>query len=144
MVLVARLNEQASTTPSCYMGGSHVDVDRTVQRGAEVLTKHEDLFGIAVGVEGDAVLLVASGELDVAAQDEFTASAEALLPLMADVIVDLSDVSFMDSSGLHALLHLRVSAVAAGGSLVVRSPSPQVQRLLELTRTEEMLGYHPR
>jgi anti-anti-sigma factor len=52
------------------------------------------------------------------------------LPDGADVI-DLGDLSFMDSSGLHAFeLYART---LEPGPLVLRNPSPLVRRLFELT-----------
>lgn len=52
------------------------------------------------------------------------------------VTLDLHGVTFMDCSGLHALVNARSRAVAAGGSLRVAAPSREVQRLLRLTGLE--------
>jgi anti-anti-sigma factor len=49
------------------------------------------------------------------------------------VVVDLCDLSFMDSSGLGALHSARRRALKNGGTLVVCRPSPMVSRVLEIT-----------
>lgn len=49
------------------------------------------------------------------------------------VVVDLCEVTFIDSSGLGALHAARRVAIENGGSLVVCRPSPLVYRVLEIT-----------
>lgn len=48
------------------------------------------------------------------------------------VVIDLSAVSFMDSSGLRALLEARQTSLDAGASFAIARPSEAVQRVLEL------------
>lgn len=49
------------------------------------------------------------------------------------VVVDLSQLTFIDSSGLGALHVARQRAIKGGGNLVVSRPSPMVRRVLEIT-----------
>src|SRR4051812_25379338 len=49
------------------------------------------------------------------------------------VIVDLSDVEFLDSSGLRALVHGARTVEGGGGRLLVEGASGAVERVLELT-----------
>lgn len=49
------------------------------------------------------------------------------------VVLDLQEVTFMDCSGVRALLEARRRAVAAGGSLHLAAPSQHVRTLLRLT-----------
>jgi len=49
------------------------------------------------------------------------------------VVVDLSQLSFMDSSGLGAIHVARRTAIENGGNLVVCRPAPMVHRVLEIT-----------
>jgi anti-anti-sigma factor len=51
----------------------------------------------------------------------------------SNVVLDLSGVTFMDASGLRALLVCQRAANQAGGSLSLRSPSRSVLDLLLLT-----------
>ena len=79
------------------------------------------------------------GELDMATAPEVQAR---LAVHRGPAILDLHQVTFIDSTGLRALV------VAAQGrhraeSLVLRAPSPAVRRLLELTELTEQLAIEP-
>ena len=54
------------------------------------------------------------------------------------LIVDLSDVGFMDSSGLSVLISAFKQARAVKGDVVLLNPSPTVQTLIELTRMQQV------
>ena len=56
------------------------------------------------------------------------------------VELDLSGVTFIDSSGLHVLLELAGRVEATGGSVLIRNPAPAVQRLLAITLLESKFG----
>ncbi|MFF2384476.1 STAS domain-containing protein [Streptomyces sp. NPDC058108] len=49
------------------------------------------------------------------------------------VILDLTGVTFCDSSGLNSLLRLRRRAQDGGGQLALAAPSRQMMRLLSIT-----------
>lgn len=49
------------------------------------------------------------------------------------IVVDLSQLTFMDSSGLGAIHAARREAIKGGGNLVVCRPTPIVHRVLEIT-----------
>ncbi|MGA1838161.1 STAS domain-containing protein [Herbiconiux sp. 11R-BC] len=55
------------------------------------------------------------------------------------VVVDLSRVPFMDSSGLGALISCLKSAREAGGDLRIVSPSAQVSMVLKLSNVDKIL-----
>lgn len=79
---------------------------------------------------------VLSGELDMAYTE---ALAEAVAPLVeqpGDVIVDLQALSFIDSSGLLALL--RTADQVQDGNLVLRKPSDPVRRVLDLVELPDV------
>jgi anti-anti-sigma factor len=74
--------------------------------------------------------LIVEGEVDLAAAD---ALRDALLGSAAagTSVVDVSGVTFIDSTGLHVLL-TAARALNGTGPLVVRSPSRAVRRLLSI------------
>jgi anti-anti-sigma factor len=98
-----------------------------------------ELFSVSAQTDGDSAVITAAGEFDLAAASEFTACADPLLPAAQHVVIDLRDVSFLDSSGLNALLTYRRSANAAGGAISLRSPTDRVRRLLELAGVTDIL-----
>jgi anti-sigma B factor antagonist len=84
---------------------------------------------IAVGHRGDWTLLTVSGEIDMATVPELARVGETL---DGDLILDLSGVAFIDSSGLGELLRF-----ARRPAKLVMVASPAVRRLLDLTRVED-------
>ena len=85
---------------------------------------------------GGRVVLHISGELDLVSEPLLAAAlAEAQ---GRPVRIDLSELAFMDSTGLRALL----SAARESGDLQLSGPlQAPVRRLLELTQTLEILPY---
>jgi anti-anti-sigma factor len=81
-------------------------------------------------IEGGRVFVL-SGELDVKTSqglaDRLTGSPGSL------VVLDLSQLTFMDSSGIGAIHTARRISIKDGGTLVVCRPSPLVHRVLEIT-----------
>jgi anti-sigma B factor antagonist len=87
-------------------------------------------------IEDDAVVLSLRGELDLTSAPLFERellAAESGKPRR--VIIDLSGLEFMDSTGLRALLIARERAQENGHELALRRGPRQVQRVLELTKT---------
>jgi anti-anti-sigma factor len=77
---------------------------------------------------------ILSGELDRSTVDRFEAALDGTRDAGARdagarVVLDLSRVTFVDSSGVRSLIGLGRSL---GSSLVLRDPSPRVRRVLEL------------
>ena len=72
-----------------------------------------------------------SGELDAHTATALTQTM-SVLP-SGEVIVDLADVSFVDSSGLRVLLDATNRARGAGGDLVIASPQASIRRLIDIS-----------
>ena len=92
--------------------------------------------------EGDAVVVALNGELDLASAPELERElreAEAANP--ARVIIDLSGLGFMDSTGLQALLRTRERASSSAYELALRRGPHQVQRVFELTKTADAFSF---
>jgi anti-sigma B factor antagonist len=73
-------------------------------------------------IRGDCVAVVAQGELSHATADDLRGAVDraAGTPTVATVAVDLSEVDFIDSSGVTALLAARLRCETAGVELRVR------------------------
>ena len=93
--------------------------------------------------ECDALVVVAlRGELDVAEAVRVLAELSVVTAYKRDIIVDLTDLGFIDSSGLAALARVRKRARHAGGDLLLAAPQQQVRRLLTLTRLIDVFSVH--
>jgi anti-anti-sigma factor len=94
----------------------------------------EDL--LIINLDGETGLRL-SGELD-------TLSASKLVEALAKfqgpgpIRVDLSELTFIDSSGLHAIASA-ASAVNGAGPVILEGASPMVLRVFEITN----LARHP-
>lgn len=73
------------------------------------------------------------------ARDQF---ASAIADGNPKLVVDLSDVSFVDSAGLGSLIGGMRAARQAGGDLRIASPSEQSRMLLSLTSLDQVLKIH--
>ena len=60
-----------------------------------------------------------------------------------DLRVDMSEVAFMDSSGLRVLIDTHRRAEAAGGRLVLEHPSSAVSRIIEISGLADHLVVEP-
>ncbi|MFC9583447.1 STAS domain-containing protein [Streptomyces yangpuensis] len=56
----------------------------------------------------------------------------------AEIVVDLSGLSFCDSSGLGVLVHARQTAAEHGRHISLRDPQPQFRRLLEMSGADSL------
>ena len=99
-------------------------------------------FGCWNRAEGPGVnRVMLSGELDMATAPQLAdALAEAPRDCVA-LIVDLSELAFMDSTGLKTILSAHARFAEAGCRLVLIAGRPQVQKVFELTGTQERLEF---
>jgi anti-sigma B factor antagonist len=90
--------------------------------------------------EGDAVTVAVAGELDLSTVDQLDAAIrEAEKTEVNRIVVDLSALSFVDSTGLGVLLDAIKRSRRNGNRLsFVLSKHEAVVRLLDLTCTTEM------
>ncbi|MGK5448628.1 STAS domain-containing protein [Streptomyces radiopugnans] len=92
----------------------------------------------------DRFLLVLAGELDHHNADRIVDGVRSALGAGATtVLLDLSHVSFLDSTGITRLLLADRAVRAAGGRLALIAPSEPVRRLLSLTGVDQVLASHP-
>ena len=105
--------------------------DQTTQLEVEIIAVEEHQHG--------AVLRL-SGEVDLAtAQRLVTAFLELADRRLTEVIIDASLVTFMDSTGVHALTQGK-ARIHEVGSRIALITSPQVRRVLELIFPEPLFA----
>lgn len=105
-------------------------------------------LAVEVAVTDRSTVVSVRGEVDVAtapivrgALTEVEARRRGLGT--PSVVVDLSGVTFIDACGLGVLVGAARSARGAGHALALRDPSPQVLRLLEMTRLLDVFRVEP-
>jgi len=89
---------------------------------------------VALTQEESCLIAALSGELDVATVPRARAQLEAALtPGIKGLVLDVSRVTFMDSSGLGFLLGRYRWFMERGGAVAVAGARSQVKRVLELS-----------
>jgi anti-sigma B factor antagonist len=97
-------------------------------RGAGV---NQQVLQIEVRNGADVVEVSLIGDVDMATEEQVV---DALSPFAGRaVIVDLSRVGFIDSSGMRALVLGKRASDAAGGSVALRAPSSEATRVLDIS-----------
>lgn len=99
---------------------------------------------LGVAVSTDRTVLTVSGELDMDTAPDLTQAADVLDLRGQTLALDLSDVTFVDSSGLNALLALRHRVDVAGGTLELIGLCEQALHLLDLTGTRSLFTLRTR
>ena len=85
--------------------------------------------------EGAAVIVV-EGDIDIVTAPELRAELDSLVP-GGDVVVDLCETPFMDSTGLHVLL--KANSDLPGALHIACVPGGPVQRLFDVARAGDAL-----
>ena len=81
----------------------------------------------------DATVVGCTGHLIIETAPHLKTEVKALLANKRRIILDLTDLTHMDSSGLGALVALYISAKAANCQLQLVNLSPRIRALLSLT-----------
>jgi anti-anti-sigma factor len=105
----------------------------------------EDQAPFAVEVERRSpglFLVRLVGELDMATGSDLSETLRRVggsPPFQ--VVVDLSQLTFIDSSGLNAFAASSRAVTEAGGSVVFAAPSPHVARVLEIVQLPDAMRF---
>jgi anti-sigma B factor antagonist len=103
-----------------------------------------DRLAVAVAPDGPGRFVVTlAGELDLAAADGFWAELEPLIEPAGMVVLDGTELSFLDSSGLRVLLLANTRAKELGARLRLVAPHRAVRRTLELTGANDLVTTFP-
>jgi anti-anti-sigma factor len=92
-------------------------------------------FEIMSGPDGEVRLI---GEFDLASVDTFEAAVAPCAAGRREVIFDLSDLEFLDSSGIRAIVEFALARPDKG--VVLKGARPNVRKVIELTGIEGRSG----
>jgi anti-sigma B factor antagonist len=104
-------------------------------------------MGRAFEVDGEGVLdapgVAVRGEVDINAVEELEAAIDAAIRDSAGAfVIDLTDVDFIDSTGLHVLLRARALLGRQDRALAVVCPFGPVRRVFELSGVSELFALY--
>lgn len=85
---------------------------------------------------------VVAGELDLATVPRLEEALEAPVRRADRLVVDLSECSFVDSSGLRALMTARAASESAGGSFALVTSAAGLMRVLAIAGLDSVFEIH--
>ena len=90
---------------------------------------------------GPVTTIVCHGKVVNETSGQLKEVVKPLIPLGGRIVLDLTDVSYMDSTGLGALVGLKVSALREGYcKLELVNLSPRVKELLRLSNLTQLFS----
>ena len=87
----------------------------------------EPVLRVEVTREGDGALVRIEGEVEF-----------ATAPRLRATLLDLAEVSFLDSAGISLLIQAKKRLTNAGSDLVLRAPQANIRRVLEISGVTEL------
>lgn len=114
-----------------------------VCRGAESSQAISGVMGPSVRVEvtgRDAIVVHPVGEIDYSSLEPLReALLDARIAGVREIVVDLGEVTFLDSQGLAVILYAHQRQRSAGGRLVLRNLNQETHRLLDVTNLSSVI-----
>jgi anti-anti-sigma factor len=96
-------------------------------------------FRCDVARDGEVIRITLAGELDLASAGEVEPILRATGP--EPRLLDLRELTFMDSSGLRLILSAHAAARREGRSLEIVPGPPAVQRVFQICGVEDQLRF---
>ncbi len=103
-------------------------------------TPAKNSLTFSVEHKGDAALVHCRGRLVSGLCGEFYDKIHALIPENKRIVLDLTDLAFVDSMGLGTLVRLYVSAKSGGSCLQLINLGKQIRELLGMTHLLSLFG----
>ena len=99
------------------------------------MTIEPETFSMSRSTRRSPELVTLAGELDMAHAPAVAETLDALSDNERPVIVDLTELTFIDSSGIHAILRPRPQQ----GVVVLVCPQGNISRVLSVTKIDRVL-----
>lgn len=98
---------------------------------------------VAINFEGTTANIVLSGNVDYSMQEEIRNANQTVLSngQIQEICVDFTEVTFLDSSVIRALLTLQKEADAAGKSLVLLNCNDMTREVFEIGGFDRMFRF---
>lgn len=98
------------------------------------------LFEVKTSAEDGRAVVTLAGECDLTVRDALTTALLAAVDSAPVIVVDLAELRFIDSSGVHSLITGHHAAQRQGRRLQVVNARGTVARVLEMTGVSELLA----
>ncbi len=108
----------------------------------EVEPAPEPLIIRQIRTTDNVTVVEAQGEIDLATTSQLAAALHEAAGIGPHVIVDLSAVTYMDSSGFGTLLSATKKLRPGGGTLYLAGGNSNIERMLVITRLNTIFSIH--
>lgn len=89
--------------------------------------------------EGDVLIIKIIGRLTANCAEEFKQSLLTSAKNSKKILLDLSQMDYIDSTGLGVLVFTHQETTHQGGQLKLAAPQPKPDKVFEITRTKNIL-----
>jgi anti-anti-sigma factor len=100
-------------------------------------------FTAMTRLEGNTAVVMFHGELDVASIAVLVSSLVGIAFVVEELMLDFSELEFIDACGLRTIASTVQQVRAYGGSVSIRSPNPTIERLLDLVDFKQIVEIQP-
>jgi anti-anti-sigma factor len=102
-----------------------------------------DVLYVETRQDGTGPAIIVVGEFDLTGTEQFWAHvSQAIEARPESITVEARGLTFVDSSGLAAMVRAREAATEAGVAFRVSEPSPPLRRIAEVSGLESLLLDH--
>ncbi len=98
---------------------------------------------VTENLQDERAVVTAAGEIDLATSPELRTRLQDAIGRRRTVIVDLSDVTFIDSTGLGVLIGGLRRVNEAHGEMRIVIADPRVLKIFEITGLTGLFSIHP-
>lgn len=100
-------------------------------------------FTAMTRLEGNTAVVMFHGELDMGSIAVLVSSLIGIAFVVEELVLDFSELEFIDACGLRTIASTVQQVRAYGGSVRIRSPSPRIGRLLDLVDFKQIVEIQP-
>lgn len=100
-------------------------------------------MSVEVSKRGGTHVVVLSGEVDLQTSPEVRTAILEALGKGAPVVVDMSGIAYIDSSGVASLVEGYQVARKQGLAFILAGVSPAAMRVLHLARLDKVFAFQP-
>ena len=103
----------------------------------------DETYGVTERTDGPTVVVSLSGEIDVAAAPAVRERLEAAADRADALVVDLTQVTFIDSTALGVLIGIHKQCSASGTSIRLAVSEPRILKVFEITGLTDLFSISP-
>ncbi|MGE5287256.1 MAG: STAS domain-containing protein [Micromonosporaceae bacterium] len=96
-----------------------------------------------VTVRGSCTVVILGGYSDLSTRDQLRDVLNAAAKGTSHLVVDMSRLGFMDSTGLGVLVDVHKRLSGRGGKLALAAPQPIVAKVLAISGLDQVLDLYP-